>query len=425
VAERSINGVIRLVSRINRSHHALRRRTRIPRRVAALGVLALVGAACLPVQKNAPPLSAPPPDVGLPANSPTLNLDTNYVNGLDRPWDLAFLPSGTLLYTENDRATISAYVNSGEPRRVLGTIAGVDTSGEGGLMGLAVDPDFATNRFLYFCVSNLSPSGNRVVRTTLDPNLPSGTALSAPTPIITGMAHQGFHDGCRLRFQPGASPAALFVTMGDAAVGSAPQDPESLNGKILRVQTDGSPYPSNPFFDGGVNKARIFTFGHRNPQGIAFRPGLNTIYSVEHGPDRNDEVNWLGPGANGGWNPVPGYNQGVTMTDLVKYPNAMRPVWRSGDGGTIAPSGATFLSGSQWKALDGALAVAVLKGSQLRLMYLDGPGNVTGSTAILHNGVRLRSVVEGPDGALYISTDQRNASTTSTPQDQIWRIVPS
>jgi aldose sugar dehydrogenase len=259
---------------------------------------------------------------------------------------------------------------------------------------------------------------------TLDPALPANSALSAPTPIITGMGHQGFHDGCRLRFQPGANPAALFVTMGDAAVGTGPQSLDSMNGKVMRVQTDGSGYPGNPFGANAV-QARIFTFGHRNPQGIAFRPGSNAPYSVEHGPDRNDEVNRLVAGGNGGWDPVPGYNQGVPMTDLAKFPNPMRPVWRSGDGGTIAPSGATFLSGSQWKALDGALAVAVLKGSQLRLMYLDGPGNVTGSTPILQNGVRLRSVVEGPDGSLYISTDQRNGSTAANGQDQIWKVTPS
>jgi glucose/arabinose dehydrogenase len=313
------------------------------------------------VHPAAPPLAPPPPDVPLPANSPTLSVDTNYVTGLDRPWDIAFLPSGTMLYTENDRGTISAYINAGEPRRVLGVVPNLDPSGEGGLMGLAVDPNFPASPFLYACYSNLSPSDNRVVRITLDPNLPMNSAITAVTPIITGMAHQGFHDGCRLRFQPGANPSALFVTMGDAAIGPAPQAPESLNGKILRVQTDGSPYPSNPYFDGGINKARIFTFGHRNPQGIAFRPGSGAPYSVEHGPDWNDEVNRLVAGANGGWDPEPpGYNQKTSMTDLAKFPNAMRPVWRSGDGGTIAPSGATFLSGAQWKSWDGVLAVAVL-----------------------------------------------------------------
>ncbi|HZP28881.1 MAG TPA: PQQ-dependent sugar dehydrogenase [Acidimicrobiia bacterium] len=397
----------------------------------ALAGLAVVVTACLPVRHDPPPpappvptLAPPPPDVALPANAPLLNVDTSYVTGLDRPWDIAFLPSGTMLYTENDRATVSAYVDAGEPRRVLGTIAGVDNSGEGGVMGLAVDPDYPNSPYLYVCVSNLSPSDNRVLKLTVDPALPAGNALVAATPIITGMSHQGFHDGCRLRFQPGSNPPALFVTMGDAALGTGPQSLDSMNGKVLRVTTDGNGYPGNPF-GGNAVRDRIFTSGHRNPQGIAFRPGSNAPYSVEHGPDRNDEVNRLVAGGNGGWDPVPGYDQTLPMTDLAKFPNAMRPVWRSGDGGTIAPSGATFLSGPQWKALDGALAVAVLKGSQLRLMYLDGAGDITGTTAVLQNGVRLRSAVEGPDGALYVSTDQRNGSTAANGQDQIWRISPS
>jgi aldose sugar dehydrogenase len=398
---------------------------RTVRRVAALAAFAVVGAACIPVvQDPAPPaLPAPPPEVGLPANSPALNLDSSYVTGLDRPWDLAFLPSGEILYTENDRATISEYVDAGTPRKVLSTLPDVDTNGEGGVMGLAVDPGYPANPYLYVCVSSLSGNDNRVLKLTVDTNLPADTAVTASTPIITGMGHQSYHDGCRVRFQPGTNPPALFVTMGDAAIGSAPQNLDSMNGKILRVRTDGSGYPGNPFGPGPV-RSRIFTYGHRNPQGIAFRPGPNTVYSVEHGPDKNDEVNWLGPGANGGWDPVPGYNQNVSMTNLVKFPHSMHPVWRSGDGGTIAPSGATFLSGSQWKALNGALAVAVLKGSQLRLMYFDGPGYVTGTTPILRNGVRLRSAVEGPDGSLYISTDQRNGSTPASGQDQIWRLTP-
>ena len=208
------------------------------------------------------------------------------MNGLDRPWDIAFLPSGTMLYTENDRGTISAYINAGEPRRVLGVVPNLDPSGEGGLMGLAVDPNFPTSPFLYACYSNLSPSDNRVVRITLDPNLPMNSAITAVTPIITGMAHQGFHDGCRLRFQPGANPSGVVRHHGRRRDRHRRRRaPESLNGKILRVQTDGSPYPGNPYFDGGINKARIFTFGHRNPQGIAFRPGSDAPYSVEHGPD--------------------------------------------------------------------------------------------------------------------------------------------
>ena len=278
---------------------------RVGRRVAAFAAFAVLGAACLPVHPAAPPLAPPPPDVPLPANSPTLSVDTNYVTGLDRPWDIAFLPSGTMLYTENDRGTISAYINAGEPRRVLGVVPNLDPSGEGGLMGLAVDPNFPASPFLYACYSNLSPSDNRVVRITLDPNLPMNSAITAVTPIITGMAHQGFHDGCRLRFQPGANPSALFVTMGDAAIGPAPQAPESLNGKILRVQTDGSPYPSNPVLRRRHQQGPHLHVrapqpaGHRVPSRVGravlrrARPGLERRGE----PARRRGQRWLGPGA--------------------------------------------------------------------------------------------------------------------------------
>jgi glucose/arabinose dehydrogenase len=404
-----------------------RRSVRALRRVAALGVLAVVAAACLPLHRDpepAPALPPPPPESGLPPNAPRLNLDTHFVNGLDRPWDIAFLADGTMLYTENDRATISEYVDAATPRKVLASLQDVNTAGEGGLMGLAVDPGYPAQPFLYVCVSSLSGNDNRVLKLTVNPGLPAGATVTASTPIVTGMAHNGIHDGCRVRFQPGASPPALFVTMGDAGVGTAPQSLDSMNGKILRIQTDGTGYPGNPF-SGSLVRSRIYTYGHRNPQGIAFRPGVGSAYSVEHGPDWNDEVNSLTPGGNGGWDPVPGYNSNVSMTDLHKFPGAMRPVWRSGDTATIAPSGATFVSGPMWKALDGALVVAVLKGTQLRLMYLDGPGSVTASTPVFNLGVRLRSVVEAPDGSLFVSTDARLGSTAANGQDEIWHVVPS
>jgi glucose/arabinose dehydrogenase len=165
---------------------------------------------------------------------------------------------------------------------------------------------------------------------------------------------------------------------------------------------------------------RIYTFGHRNPQGIAFQPGTGQPYSIEHGPDKNDEVNRLVAGGNGGWDPNTGgsYDQSHPMTDLQKFPDAMIPAWRSGDNGTVAPSGGTFLTGSRWKSWDGALAVAFLKDAKARVMFLDGNGDVSFATPILANGVRLRSAVEGPDGNLYISTDVGGGSGA------IWKVTP-
>jgi glucose/arabinose dehydrogenase len=249
------------------------------------------------------------------------------------------------------------------------------------------------------------------VKATLD-----GVVNATPTVLVMGLAKANFHDGCRVRFGPDGK---LWVTTGDGGVGSLPQNLNSLNGKVLRINSDGTAPPDNPFFGATPGDDRIFTFGHRNPQGIAFRPSNNAPYASEHGPDKNDEVNRLVAGGNGGWNPVPGYNQVVPMTDLAQFPNAMIPAWRSGDSGTVAPSGATFLSGAQWKAWDGALAVAFLKDAKVRVMFLNGSGSVSFATPILANGIRLRSVVQGPDGNLYVATDVGGGGGA------IWKVTPS
>ncbi len=168
--------------------------------------------------------------------------------------------------------------------------------------------------------------------------------------------------------------------------------------------------------------SRWYTKGHRNPQGIAFRPGSNDPYTAEHGPNINDEVNQLVNGGNAGWDPTNGsdYDQTKPMTDLLKFPSAIHPVWRSGDVGTIAPSGITFLSGSQWKAWDGALMIAVLKNSELRVLVMNPDGSVSGQFQVPGStGTRLRSAVQGPDGNLYVATD------VAGPSGAIWKITPS
>lgn len=305
-----------------------------------------------------------------------------------------------MLYTENDTGKVKAYISSAEPGRELIDIADVNGSGEGGLMGIAVHP---TQPWVYACYTSTASSDNRVVRYDLatdGSDVPTG--LGNPVAIVTGMLRSTNHNGCRIRFQPGSSPPALFVTMGDAAVGTSPQSSTGLNGKVLRVDEDGNPYPGN------TSGQRWYTRGHRNPQGIAFRPGTNAPYAAEHGPNINDEINALVNGDNAGWDPVPGYTQTVPMTDLVKFPDAIRPKWRSGDVRTIAISGLEFLQnvgGSDWRAWNGLLVSAQLKDSELRLYDVDGAGNIAGQVQIFSNGARLRVPVLGPDGKLYVATD--------------------
>jgi glucose/arabinose dehydrogenase len=182
---------------------------------------------------------------------------------------------------------------------------------------------------------------------------------------------------------------------------------------VLRINRDGTGVAGNP---GGVLDPRIFSYGHRNVQGIAFRPSDGFGVTTEHGPDRADELNALVPG-NFGWNPVPGYNESVPMTDLAEFPNAVKALWDTGPR-TYALAGATFITGSQWHGWNGVLAIALLKDSKLLLLRLDQNGIPVGRGEAISDRGRLRTPVQGPDGALYITTDNGGSS------DVILKVTP-
>lgn len=333
---------------------------------------------------------------------PRLRVST-VVSGLDIPWDIGFLPDGTMLFTERP-GRVSALV--GGAVRVLATPPDVVAVGEGGMLGLAVDPRFARNRLVYTC-SNTTHGDIRVVKWRVNASV---TRLKRGAAIVTGMPASagGRHSGCRPRFGP---DGYLWIGTGDAAMGTNPQSDSSLGGKVLRVDRNGAAAPGNP-------SGRLwYTKGHRNVQGLAFRPGTGTPFSVEHGPDRDDEVNVLRAGGNYGWDPVPGYNESVPMTDVVRFPDAVRPAWRSGYP-TIAPSGGTFLSGRRWGTWDGAFLMAVLKGAHLRLLRFDGSNRLTGERIVLTGYGRLRTAVQGPGGRVYVTTSNGG-------NDRILRITPT
>jgi glucose/arabinose dehydrogenase len=396
-------------------------------RVALAGAaVALLGAACVPVTPDPPPTtttssSTTTTSTSTPSGTPTL-VASDYVTGLSKPWDVAFLPDGEPIYNENNSGKI--YVGAGLDKHEVGAIDNLDggvafaNSGEGGLMGLVLDPAFATNHFVYACYS--TATDNRVVRLTLD--YPASTALSGYFVVLSGIPwNSNFHNGCRLGFQPGSGPPALFVTTGDTGSATGPQDVNSLAGKVLRINpTDGSAYAGN------TSGSRWYTRGHRNPQGITFRPGTNDPFSIEHGPGIDDEVNKLVDGGNAGWNPdngSGGYDQSKPMTNLT-LPGAFAATWSSG-GQTVAPSGGTFVSGSQWGTWDGALVVACLDGNpsvgqRLLVMTLDASGTTTTNVEVqMANGVRLRTAVQGPDGNLYVVTDNDSGS------GKILKVVPT
>ncbi|HEX5615873.1 MAG TPA: PQQ-dependent sugar dehydrogenase [Acidimicrobiia bacterium] len=330
---------------------------------------------------------------------------TTVASGLSHVWDLGFLPDGAIVFTQR-AGSIDALV--GGVRRTLATPGDVVAGGEGGMLGLAIDPQFATNRHIYTCYNTAVDV--RVVKWRVNAGV---TALTRVGDLVSGIPRSatGRHSGCRPRFGP---DGFLWIGTGDAASGTNPQDENTLAGKVLRVdKVTGAAAPGNP---GG---RRWYTKGHRNVQGLAFRPGSGAPYSAEHGTNRDDEVNRLLAGGNYGWDPVPGYNEAVPMTDFVKFPNAVGAVWSSGFP-TIAPSGITFLSGQKWRDWNGAIAMAVLAGQHLRVLRLDAAGTaVTAQVVALSGYGRMRSVVLGPDRNLYVTTSNGGGT------DRILRITPS
>jgi glucose/arabinose dehydrogenase len=314
-------------------------------------------------------------------------------DGLQNPWDISFAPGGEMFFTER---VGDVNVLRGGQVTTFNRPADVSPRGEGGMMGIAVDPGFASNRRIYTCY--ITASDVRVVRWDVSADW---TRLDNGVPLVTGIpaAASGRHSGCRTRFAP---DGALWVTTGDAASPTNPQNLQSLGGKVLRIGTEP---PANTSVD---PLGSIYAYGFRNPQGITFRPGDGRPFLIEHGPDCYDEITPLSAGGNGGWNPVnpnnaSAYNENVPMTDFAKYPNALVPSWTSGCP-TLAPSGGTFVTDNDWGDRKGQIAMAVLKDQQLRMINVTD-GVVDAGGAIVTGQGRLRVAVEGPDGKLYVAVD--------------------
>ncbi|MGL5818800.1 MAG: PQQ-dependent sugar dehydrogenase [Phycicoccus sp.] len=356
---------------------------------------------------------------------PRLAVET-VTGGLEHGWDVGFLPGGQALITERPaRISLVSGLREGARRStVAADLDDVFVEGEGGLMGMVVHPDFATSRAFTTCQTfqrGGEPVDIRLVTWRLSDD---GRSAARVRTLLSGLPiSTGRHSGCRPEI---AADGALLVGTGDTARGEVPQDLTDLGGKVLRLDLrTGRPLPDNPYADAANARQRyVLSSGHRNIQGVAVRPGTGAVYTAEHGPDRNDEVNVIRPGGNYGWDPsqggtVDGYDESVPMTDRDRFPDAVPAVWQSGDT-TQAICGAEFLQGSQWGALDGALVVTALKGAKLLVLSLDGGGRVAEvSIPEETNGPfgRLRAARTGPDGALYVTT-------TNGDDDRLLRVSP-
>ena len=354
----------------------------------------------------------------LPTTLPfTISVST-FVPDLSIPWGLTFAPDGTMLFTERAGA-LKARLTNGTVQTVDADFSDLYTTQEAGLMAIIVDPAFADNRRFYTCQVN-AVSQAEVIAWTINDKYAKASRINDP--LVGGIPAGDRHSGCRLRFGPQGN---LWIATGDGAQGTTPQDLTSLGGKVLRVDaTSGAGAAGNPF------STRVYTYGHRNVQGLALRPGTNQMWAVEHGPDKDDEINILSSGGNYGWDPVPGaYNETVPMTDIDRFPDAIEAKWSSGTS-RLAPSGGIFLEGAHWGIWEDRLAVAMLKDTSLHLFEFTETGDLQSTVEVpeLSSYGRLRTPMMGPDGALYVTTSNcdpyGSASICNAAGDAILRIAP-
>jgi glucose/arabinose dehydrogenase len=355
-------------------------------RSLAIGVLV----ACTPVSDQ---LAAPTPEFSIDV----------LIKGLDTPWAIDFAPDGRIFITE--RGGRIRVLERGHLRPDPWMTLDVAASGEAGLLGLALDPRFAQNFFLYVTYTYRNVSGkmqNRLVRLREDAK--SGKGLLDKV-LIDNVAAANNHDGGRLKFGPDGK---LYWSMGDAQESRRAQNLSSLNGKILRLNSDGSVPTDNPF-----PNSYVYSYGHRNPQGLAWQPKTGRLYATEHGPSGfqgccRDEVNFIELGKNYGWPEVRGDE---TREGMVP------PVIHAGTSETWAPAGASFATRGPWA---GSLLFTGLRGQTLYRLQLDPSDARKAGQLERHFSRRfgrLRDVVEGPDGNLYLLTSNRDGRGNPTEDD--------
>ncbi|MDA0733495.1 MAG: PQQ-dependent sugar dehydrogenase [Chloroflexi bacterium] len=331
---------------------------------------------------------------------------------LEVPWALDFAPDGRILITERP-GRIRVVQDGALQKKPFAVLDQVISISESGLMGIALHPNFAENGHIFVCYTYQNARGemrNRVARLT-DTN-GQGTDHQVIVDDIPGSRN---HDGCSIGFGPDGK---LYVTTGDAQDGDQAQDLNSLAGKVLRTEADGSVPADNPF-----PGSYVYTYGHRNPQGMDWHPDTGALFITEHGPEKNDEVNVLAPGNNYGWPEVSGKGRSDQFVPSIM---SFTP--------TIAIAGAAFYTGDQLHpAWDGNLIFAALKASQMHRITLAAPGSgapdipTVESSRIMFNQDfgRLRAVAVSPDGYIYFTTSNRDGRGSQKPgDDKLLRLLP-
>jgi glucose/arabinose dehydrogenase len=365
--------------------------------------------------------TAPPGTANTAAFVPTTTpvTVTEVTSGLANPWGMAFLADGRLLITGR-LGQLWLLSADGQTRQNIGGLPAVTaTSGQGGLLDVALDPDFASNRRIYLSFSeadagNPSLNGAAVARAELDTATNGLVGLTVIYRQLPKVASSG-HFGSRLVFD---NSGHLFVTLGDRQNSDQrgyAQDLSRGNGKVARITTAGAPAPGNPF---GGGSAAYWSYGHRNPQGAALHPATGELWTSEHGPQGGDEINRTLAGRNYGW-PVISWGQEygtTTPVGLGAFNAGMEQpasVWETRDGtpwvsgqkSSTAPAGMAFFTGTGPAHWQGSLFVGALAGQALWRLQLDGHTVVGRERLLASLGERIRDVAQGPDGRLYLITD--------------------
>jgi aldose sugar dehydrogenase len=368
--------------------------------LALLIILAVVLTAPRPTRRDAD--QPPAPESGRPPeNGDSGAIETTVVaEDLEIPWSLAFLPDGAALFAERP-GRLRFMSRAGRVREEPVARIKVNHEGEGGLLGVAMHPDFADNGYvyLYFTYRSGGRVLNRVDRYRFDRQTGS---LGDRDTIIAGIPGAGTHNGGRIKFGPDDK---LYVTTGDAQQPDLSQERASLAGKILRLEDDGDIPEDNPLSD-----SPVYALGLRNPQGLAWQPGTGRLYVTDHGPEANDHLYRIKAGGNYGWPEVREPTQ----------PGFEDPILSSGNQ-TWAPSGMAFYTGRN-RQFNDSLFFAALRGRHLRRVVLAGDGQVEATEALFEGEFgRVRDVVSGPDGSLYLLTSNQDGRGVPAAEDD--RII--
>lgn len=336
------------------------------------------------------------------------------VGGLEVPWSIVWTPDGRMIFTERP-GRVRVFENGKLRPEPLIRISDVESSGESGLMSVALHPQFAKNRWLYLSYAYDS-RGDKYVRVVRYKE--TGSALVEPKVIIENIPIAQFHAGCRLRFGPDGK---LYITTGDATQRELAQRLDSLAGKILRLNDDGTVPTDNPFAGQANARPEIWAYGSRNAQGIDWQPGTNLLFETEHGPSGfdgpggGDEVNIVERGKNYGW-PI--------IHHQAKHEGLESPLLEYTP--SCAPASGAFYRGSLFQQFRGNFFFGCLRGERIIRVVLDGRRVVSQENLLEGKYGRIRDVAEGPDGAIYFSTSNRDGrGSPAKDDDRILKLTPT